>query len=52
VTAEIAAAPPTYSITATPIGNQLVRDAACGTLTIDHTGARTISGTGPAGKCW
>jgi len=52
VAADNTAAPPTYSIRATPIGSQLVRDAQCGTLTIDQTGARSISGTGPAGKCW
>jgi type IV pilus assembly protein PilE len=52
VTADNAAAPPTYSIRATPIGTQLARDTLCGTLTIDQTGARTASGTGGTARCW
>lgn len=46
------AAPPTYTITATPIGNQLNRDTKCGNLTIDQMGAKGISGTGTAASCW
>lgn len=50
--ADNTAAPPTYSIRATPIGAQLARDTACGTLQIDQTGSRTISGTSTTAKCW
>ena len=46
------AAPPTYSITATPSGTQLVRDTLCGALKYDQTGMKTISGTSTVSKCW
>lgn len=52
VAADNTVAPPTYSIRATPIGTQLARDTACGTLAVDQTGARTISGTSVVSKCW
>lgn len=39
--------PPTFNITATPIGSQA--SDTCGTLTLDNTGAKTASGTG---TCW
>jgi type IV pilus assembly protein PilE len=39
--------PPTFTVTATPTGNQ-TKDS-CGTLTLTHTGAKTASGTG---TCW
>ena len=42
--------PPGFTITATPIGSQLARDTACGTLTIDEAGVKGTS-TGAAG-CW
>lgn len=40
----------TYVIQAQPTGS--FTDAECGTLTIDHTGVRTESGTGSLGDCW
>lgn len=46
------ATPPTYTITATPIGSQLSRDTQCANLTIDQTGAKGISGTGTPASCW
>ncbi|GAC1389245.1 MAG: type IV pilin protein [Variovorax sp.] len=52
LTANNAATPPTYSIVASPTGNQQARDTMCGILTIDSTGQRSISGPGPLGKCW
>ncbi|MFZ2387081.1 MAG: type IV pilin protein [Polaromonas sp.] len=52
VTADNTVAPPVYSVTAVPIGNQLARDTQCGTLSINQTGTKTISGTGTLGKCW
>lgn len=52
VAADNTAAPPTYSMTATPIGTQLTQDTQCGTLKVDQTGLKTISGTGSVSKCW
>lgn len=52
VTADNTAAPPVYSVAAAPTGVQLARDTQCGTLTIDQTGNKTISGSGTTGKCW
>lgn len=45
--------PPGFTVTATPVvGSQSSRDTACGTMSVDETGAKTASGTsGPAG-CW
>lgn len=40
----------TYIIQAQPTGS--FSDAVCGTLTVDHTGGRTESGTGSLGDCW
>lgn len=39
--------PPTFTVTATPTGDQ-AKDK-CGTLTLNSTGAKTASGTG---SCW
>ena len=46
------ATPPTYTATASPTGNQLVQDTQCGTLKLDQTGLKTISGTSAVNKCW
>jgi type IV pilus assembly protein PilE len=47
IVADNTATPPTYTITATPVGAQLTGDTTCGTLTLDRTGAKT-----PATGCW
>jgi type IV pilus assembly protein PilE len=47
----IAAAPPSYSITATAVGTQ-ANDTACATLTVTSTGQQTSTGTGSASTCW
>ena len=52
VAADNSAAPPAYSITATPVNTQLVRDTQCGFLKIDHTGLKTIGGTSTVSSCW
>ena len=52
VTADNTLAPPIYSVTAAPIGNQLTRDTLCGTLKIDQTATKTISGSSTVSKCW
>ncbi|HEY3047967.1 MAG TPA: type IV pilin protein [Polaromonas sp.] len=52
VTADNTVAPPVYGITAAPIGTQLARDTQCGTLSINQTGTKTISGSGTVSKCW
>lgn len=44
--------PPTYTVTAAPIGNQAARDTLCATLTVNATGAKTASGSGGAAQCW
>jgi type IV pilus assembly protein PilE len=40
----------TYTITATPLNTQLSRDAECGALTLDQSGARGAGGD--VGDCW
>lgn len=40
-----------YTLQAVPIGTQLTRDTACGTLTLNQQGTRTASGTAPT-TCW
>ena len=42
----------TYRVVATPIGAQLARDTACGTLTLDQTGERGKSGSSDVTQCW
>ena len=42
--------PPTYTITATPIGSQLANDTLCGSVSITQAGVKSAS-TG-ASNCW
>jgi type IV pilus assembly protein PilE len=42
----------TYKLTATPTGAQLSRDAKCGTLSLDQTGKRDVTGTAGVAGCW
>jgi type IV pilus assembly protein PilE len=42
----------TYILNATPRDTQAAVDAQCGTLTLDQTGARTVSGTAGRDACW
>jgi len=51
-TANNTATPPTYFVIATPIGGQLTRDTACGTIKVDQSGTKYISGTGTVNGCW
>jgi type IV pilus assembly protein PilE len=52
-TAPPAGAPtPGFRVVATPLGNQSVRDTACGTVQIDETGQKYASGTQGASACW
>ena len=46
------ATPPTYTVTATPIGSQLSQDGKCGTLTYTQAGVKGKSGTGSVADCW
>ncbi len=39
-----------FTVQAVPTSVQ--NDPKCGTLTISHTGAKTVSGTWPAAECW
>jgi type IV pilus assembly protein PilE len=41
-----------FTVTATPTTVQLNRDGMCGTLTLNHRGARTASGSGGVAGCW
>jgi len=43
---------PGFTVTATPIGSQLARDTACGTLSIDEAGTKTASGSRGVAGCW
>lgn len=52
VTADNAATPPTYTISAAPFGSQQTRDTKCATLTLDQTGAKGENGTGTLADCW
>lgn len=47
-------APPTYTVTATPIpgGSQASNDTKCGALTLDQAGTKGKSGTGSVADCW
>ena len=42
----------TYTVTATPIGQQLARDTKCGTLSINNTGVKTKTGSESVDFCW
>lgn len=41
-----------YTVEAVPQGVQASRDARCGTLSITHTGEKSVSGTGTSAECW
>lgn len=41
-----------FTLQAVPQGTQAARDGQCGTLTIDQSGNRTASGTGPVELCF
>lgn len=43
------AAPPTFTITATPVSGSSQASDTCGTLTLNSAGAKAASGTG---TCW
>lgn len=42
----------TYTVQAVPQQAQASRDTKCGTLSLDQTGTRTVSGTGTVTDCW
>lgn len=48
----VASAPPTYTIVATPSGAQAAADAICGSVSVDQDGTKAITGTGTVGGCW
>jgi type IV pilus assembly protein PilE len=48
-----ASTPPTYTVTATPIGTQATKDTKCGVLTLTQDGTKGKSGTAPTvADCW
>lgn len=42
----------TFTVQAAPTTTQASRDATCGTLTLNQTGAKAVSGTGGVSNCW
>ena len=42
----------TFTLQATPQGQQADKDTTCATLSLDEKGARGISGSGTAAECW
>lgn len=52
VTADNTATPPTYAVTATPIGVQLARDTKCGSVSLNQDGVKGETGTGTVADCW
>ena len=52
VAADNTAAPPTYTVTATPQTAQASNDTKCGTLTLTDTGAKGRTGTSTVLECW
>ncbi len=46
------ATPPIYTVTATPTGTQAIRDTKCGSVSLNQTGTKGISGTGTVADCW
>jgi type IV pilus assembly protein PilE len=51
VTADNAATPPTFTISAEPKGSQL-GDTKCGTIRLKHDGTKEKTGTGSVTDCW
>lgn len=41
-----------YKLTAAPTGAQATRDAKCGTLSLDQTGKRDVTGSAGVAGCW
>lgn len=41
-----------YKLQTVPQGKQSTHDAQCGTLTLDQTGARGVTGSAGVGGCW
>lgn len=42
----------TYSIQATPTGNQAAKDTKCGTLRLNQAGTKSVTGAAGAAACW
>lgn len=41
-----------YTLTATPKNSMAQKDTDCGTLTLNQSGARTVSGSKSVAECW
>lgn len=52
VSANNAATPPSFTVTATPVGSQASNDSRCGTLSLNQAGVRTRSGSAALKDCW
>ena len=42
----------TYTLSLAPSGSQASADAKCGTLGVDQTGTKTVTGTANVSDCW
>lgn len=42
----------TFALQAQPKGGQATRDTGCGTLTLNHTGTRNVTGSYGVDNCW
>lgn len=42
----------TFTVQAAPQGQQASKDAKCGTLRVNQTGVKSVSGTGTVADCW
>lgn len=52
VSADNAATPPSFTVTATPVGSQASNDSRCGTLSLNQAGTRTRTGAAALKDCW
>ncbi|MES2999603.1 MAG: type IV pilin protein [Pseudomonadota bacterium] len=53
VTASNTSTPPSYTVTAAPIGAQLAKDTKCGNLTLTNTGTKGKTGSASSvTECW
>lgn len=52
ISADNSDTPPSFLITATPVGGQATQDTRCGTLTLNEAGTKTRTGSAPLNECW
>lgn len=52
VSADNTDTPPTFTVTATPVGSQVANDSRCGTLALDQAGTKSKTGSAALKDCW